>query len=523
MPINMLPDDLLRACIAALECPRSFGQVGQVCTRWHEVSRSCGHWDTYILLCKLERRIIEPTVMPQEHLGRVAAEEIGRYTDVDDFSGTCSAAVAHPAGLLYTAHDHFDEEESCRFMVHVWDLRPHVPERLHSFVPTDRDSNPSCCMHLDSGFLALACELGGRPQIRHALRPPGQPGMVLQSKLHGGLHIDEDDRSASAIHIRSSMRDVVVGYISGKVAYHDLESGICINDVHGAATIVTALASYGDQVFACGRGHDEHACATMLTTRTSELFGKRLHPWGAFMQPPDYEASKLLNFSDDTVVKALVETTVQANALLVTGQRLLVAANDVIFVWDGLTEPQETRPTHVHTLQVQHRRRGGGRAMDGASQLAVALEREQMFVAINGYDGQQPSHLGGLTCDCSVQVWTFPPSDHQCRPACLHSLTAGFAGSVTAMLLVDVRLLTWGTDRTMRVWPVSANETTSAEVVPHVLGPAPWEVGGSAQHPSVEDGGGTFDGEEPGEWEPDSDDESEESDGGDDESEEEGA
>ena len=468
--------------------------------------------------------MIEPTVMPQEHLGRVAAEEIGQYTEVSGSSGTCSAAVAHPAGLLYTAHEHFDGDELCRFMVHVWDLRPRVPERLHSFVPTDRDSNPCCCMHLDSGFLALACQLAGRPQIRHALRPPGQPGMVLQSKLHGGLHMNEDDRSASAIHIRSSMRDVIVGYTSGKVAYHDLESGICINDLHGTATYVTALASSGDQVFACGRGHAEHACATMLTTNAFNfpLPGKRLHPWGGFMQPPDHEGCKLLDFSDDTVVKALVETTVQANAMLVTGQRLLVAANDVIFVWDGLTEPQDMRLTLVHTLQLQHRRRGGGRVMDGASQLAVAREREQMFVAINGYDAESSS-LGGETCDCSVQVWTLPPSDHQCAPACLHSLTAGFAGSITAMLLVDVRLLTWGTDRTLRIWPISTNETTSVEVAPHDLGPAPWEVGGGAQHPSVEDGGG-IDGEEPWEWEPDSDDESEESvSGGDDESEEEGA
>ena len=48
-------------------------------------------------------------------------------------------------------------------------------------------------------------------------------------------------------------------------------------------------------------------------------------------------------------------------------------------------------------------------------------------------------------------------------------------------------------------------------------------MGGGAQHPSMEDGGGMLDGEEPWEWEPDSDDASEESVSGEDESEEEGA
>ena len=65
----------------------------------------------------------------------------------------------------------------------------------------------------------------------------------------------------------------ILGYLQvlAKVAYHDLESGTCLNDVHGLGTCVTALSSYGDQVFACGRGHDDHAFATMLSTRSSEL------------------------------------------------------------------------------------------------------------------------------------------------------------------------------------------------------------------------------------------------------------
>ena len=458
--------------------------------------------------------MIEPTVMPQEGLGRIAAEEIGQHitTYDSDISGTCCAAVAHPAGLLYTAHQHWDNE-NCRFIVHVWDLRPRAPERLHSFFPTDRaGAGMFCCMHLDGGFLGMACQLAGRPQIRHALRPAGKPGMVLQSKLDGGLHIDEDDRSASAIHVRSSKRDVLIGYNSGKVSYHDLESGICFNDVHGLGTSVTALSSYGDQVFACGRGHDNHAFATMLSTRSSELFGTRLLPWGALMEPPDHEACKLLSFNGiDAVVKALVETTVQANALLVDGQRLLVAANDVIFVWDGLTEPQDARLTLAHTLQLQHFLHGEGRAVGGAVHLAVASEREQMFVAINGKTVE--SHGAVLsTCECTVQVWSLPRSDSRRAPACLHTLPAECGGSITAMVLVDTRLLTWGTDRTMTVWPIFPNEATSAEVAaaaPLPPGPAPWEVGGGAQHPSVEDGGGMLDGEEPWEMEPDdSDDES---------------
>ena len=430
----------------------------------------------------------------------------------------CTAAVAHPAGLLYTAHEHWDDvKQECRNIVHVWDLRPRLPERLHSFFPTDRVSSPDCCMHLDGGFLALAGQLAGRPQIRHALRPPGQPGMVVQSKIRGGLHINEDDRMATAIHVRSASRDVFIGYAQGKVAHHDLESGICLTDMHGAAKNVTALAGHGEQVFACGRGHDEHACVTTLSTRDHELFGKRLHPLGAFMQPPNHDMGKLLNFADGTAEMALVETTVQANAMLVDGQRLLAAANDVIFVWEGLTEPQDVPPTLAHTLELQHLRRGGRRAVDGASQLAVARERDLLFVAINGAEANlapTARFIGPKRTECTVQVWHLPPPDSERAPACLHKLPAGFEGSITAMLLVDARLLTWGSDRTLRVWPIDTlRETTAAEVAAAArnepAGPAPWEVGGGAQHPSVEDGRGMLDGEEPWVWEPESDDESE--------------
>ena len=89
--INTLPDDLLRACIAALDCPRSFGQFSQVCQRFQQVASSYRRWDTHILHCKLERGIIEPTVV--------------RHADTGQ-AGRCTAAVAHPSGLMYTAHYH---------------------------------------------------------------------------------------------------------------------------------------------------------------------------------------------------------------------------------------------------------------------------------------------------------------------------------------------------------------------------------------------------------------------------------
>eukprot|EP00966_Prymnesium_polylepis_P163212 3772171-Prymnesium_polylepis.1 len=159
----MLPDDLLAVCFAALDSPRSFADASRVCARWRTASRLVRRWDCHIMRCKLERRIERPIVVNQQDLG------------------LCSAAAAHPSGLLYTSHAVWAEApatptDSCQLALHVWDLRPHTPVHLHRCDQSDRECSPECCLHTDlHGFLAVAGSQAGRPQIRHALRPPGRP------------------------------------------------------------------------------------------------------------------------------------------------------------------------------------------------------------------------------------------------------------------------------------------------------------------------------------------------------------
>eukprot|EP00966_Prymnesium_polylepis_P318270 7351289-Prymnesium_polylepis.1 len=59
----------------------------------------------------------------------------------------------------------------------------------------------------------------------------------------------------------------------------------------------------------------------------------------------------------------------------------------------------------------------------------------------------------------------------------------GHDGSITAMLLADTRLLTWGTDAMLRVWQVFPPAGVASG---SSTGPAAWEVDGGAQHPSIE-------------------------------------
>ena len=110
-------------------------------------------------------------------------------------------------------------------------------------------------MHTDGGFLAIACQGDGRPQIRHALRPTGKPGMAIQAKLSSqGMHTSLDDCTATAIHIRQARSDVFVGYASGKLSHYDLESGVQLSFAGGGhQDNVCAISSHGWQVFIGGR------------------------------------------------------------------------------------------------------------------------------------------------------------------------------------------------------------------------------------------------------------------------------
>jgi len=318
-----------------------------------------------------------------------------------------------------------------------------------------------------------------------------------------------------AMHLRAASIDLFVGYYSGKVAYFDLESGVCINFINGMAKLVTGIASHGTEVFVVGRGAQDRACVSMCTTAEmpfggQELRPRLLRPWGAFLSGGHQDRYKLLPSEDSPM---------QPNALLVDGERLLVGANDRIYVWSGLEQPQEAPPALAHVLEVQHSRRGGGRNVDGVCALAVAPEREQMFVGINGAHGFADGS-GPPNTECTVQVWHLPCIDlggSSSTPSCLHVLPAGCMGSITAMLLVSggARLFAWSSDEMLRVWQIHPEEGTgtaqgaasssSAAAPP----PAPWELAGGALHPSLADGRGTLTEEEPWEWDPGSDDESE--------------
>ena len=180
--------------------------------------------------------------------------------------------------------------------------------------------------------------------------------------------------------------------------------------------------------------------------------------------------------------------------------------NDAIFVFDGLHEDQDVPPTLTHTLEVHHGRRGGGRAVEGVCALAMARSREMLFVGVNGVCLSVPTPLCPCLVDCSVQVWSLPHQSGDGLPACMHVLPTGYAGSITAMTLADTRLLTWGTDGSLRVWEVFPTQSPpSGSSSSLELDVAPWEMEGGAPHPSLIAGGGagTFDGEEPFEWESD--------------------
>lgn len=180
-----------------------------------------------------------------------------------------------------------------------------------------------------------------------------------------------------------------------------------------------------------------------------------LRPWGAFLSGGHQDRYKLLPSEDSPM---------QPNALLVDGERLLVGANDRIYVWSGLEQPQDAPPALAHVLEVQHSRRGGGRNIDGVCALAVAPEREQMFVGINGAHGFADGS-GPPNTECTVQVWHLPCIDlggSSSTPSCLHVLPAGCMGSITAMLLVSggARLFAWSSDEMLRVWQIHPEEGT---------------------------------------------------------------
>ena len=319
--MDLVPDELLHTCFTAIDCARSFAAAGQVCTRWRTVSKSCRSWDAHMMLCKLEWRIVKPVLV-----------ETKNFLTPGKADSLAVAAVAHPAGLLYTAHEEWTTTHNggvlttdrCKIVLRVWDLRPHVPALLHSFCPTDYScSEPA--LHVGGGFIGVTLGTGGRPQVRHALRPPKALGTVLQSKLSGGFGAGNANNGPSAIHIRAHTRDAFVGYPSGKVAHHDLESGVCVGELGGACRFVAAIASHGEQVFVCGRKmfgevpQESRACVIMLTTSADDLLGRRLRPWGVFMQPPDHEASKLLGTASDGP-----SPSKQANGTLARPQTLVM-------------------------------------------------------------------------------------------------------------------------------------------------------------------------------------------------------
>jgi hypothetical protein len=536
---DVLSDDLLGAFFAMIACPHSFGVAGQVCTQWRRASRGCRRWELHVMRRKLERRMEKPIVINQQDLG------------------VCAAAVAHPLGLLYTSHEVWTEGEemhgteaasfadSCRIALHVWDLRPRTPVHLHRSDQSDRECNPECRMHIDHGFLAVAGSQAGRPQIRHALRPQGRPGATIHAKLAGMFQFSNEDREVSAIHMRAVKGDVFVGYGNGRLGHYLLEYGAGISELSGGTACIRALASHGDELFVGGIGVlDEagRANVAMFTTARDELQGQMLRPWGCFTDP-DAPMSRLLRQVDVPVV--------QTNVLLVDGERLFAGVNapkanpwlnlserqhaapplqpatcrctkhasysgkpaltgscpgvgagvnDYIFIWDDLTEPQDAPPTLAHTLELQHLRHRGGRPIDGVCHL-VARGRE-LFVGINGCESGQ---LGGVSVECSVQVWRLPQVNELRgdAPVCLHKIPTGHDGSITSMLLADTRLLTWGTDAMLRVWEVFP---ARGEAAGPLTDPAPWEVDGGAQHPSVERMhllGLEVDGEEDFEWESD--------------------
>jgi hypothetical protein len=300
----LLPDDLLRACLAALDCPHSFAAAGQVCRQWASTSALCSQWNAHIKLCKLERGMDKPVVVDQEDIGicTAAVAYTGHVVAGHVVHGPCGHGPQ--SALLYTCHqvwtepapddDGFQEAASfCKISMHVWDIRPHLPTHLHQMDPTGRESD-HCCMHVNGGFLAIACQSDGRPQIRHSLRPAGKPGMALQTKLSsGGMHTSLDD-CATAIHIRQAKSDVFVGYASGKLSHHDLESGVQLSFAAGGHQhSVCAISSHGWQVFIGGQ-RGENACVNMFTTKFDELFGVRLRHWGAFLQPRPPEESWML-------------------------------------------------------------------------------------------------------------------------------------------------------------------------------------------------------------------------------------
>ena len=286
-----------------------------------------------------------------------------RCTQTLDNHLAAPSAVAHPAGLMYTAHHHQNPPGRHNWLadgvVHAWD------DHQHSVTPSfctassefhTKTAGRLCqCLHLDGGRLGVADEntLAGPACVATSgsmmdVEVCCNPSSVVDRHHQWTRSRDSHPRPLPRRPPRLLRRSPTWPTTTSKPASASTSNCVAPAGVRARGGLPRRPSvRHLHRALRPGRLARMVACVTMLSTCEHEMFGKDASPMWKFMQRA---RAFMARCPDPMVTTRAAATTLLILQSPCRQMRLRwdgpasAAANDIIFVWDGLTEPQDMLP-----------------------------------------------------------------------------------------------------------------------------------------------------------------------------------